>query len=143
MRPSFPSPLGRFATRHWSTYSLTLFLDRLQNFQTTNEGDQITIRKLPAVEFQSRDRQIRPSLPIWVSLDSSAALARRTQPLFQTRSLSTASMSPAHHDRFALEGVSSAAGLLRSWNPLRLQRVRWPDQPRQASSAPPMRSLWT
>ena len=44
------------------------------------------IRKLPEVAFSSRDRQISESaLPIWVSLDSSAGLMRRTQPLFQTR----------------------------------------------------------
>ncbi len=74
-----------FATRHWSTYSLAIFFDRLQNFQSTNDGDQITIRKLPAVSFQSRDRQIFRNLPVWVSMDSSAALAQRTQPLFQSR----------------------------------------------------------
>jgi hypothetical protein len=73
-------------TKQWSTYSLDLVFARIDNFQSTEKGDAIVIRKLPELQFSSRDRQISEKvLPIWVSLDSSAGLLRRTQPLFQTR----------------------------------------------------------
>jgi len=75
-----------FASRKWSAYSLNVVFERTENYQTSAPGDRIVIRKLPSVEFQSRDRRIsRRILPVWVSLDSSAALVRRNQPLFQTR----------------------------------------------------------
>jgi LPS-assembly protein len=75
-----------YITKQWSTYSLDLVLQRIDNFQSIQPGDSVIIRKLPELEFSSRDRQISHSaLPVWVSLDSSAGLLRRTQPLFQTR----------------------------------------------------------
>lgn len=75
-----------FATRKWSSYTLHVAFDQMVNYQTTAPGDRIKLRKLPSVEFNSRDRQIsRRVLPVWVSLDSSAALVRRNQPLFETR----------------------------------------------------------
>ncbi len=75
-----------YVSRHWSSYGLNIVFDRLQNFQTVEPGDHIVIRKLPSIEFASRDRLLSDRiLPIWVSFDSSASLVRRTQPLFQTR----------------------------------------------------------
>src|SRR5262249_534200 len=75
-----------YITKQWSTYNLDLVLQRIDNFQSIQPGDSVIIRKLPELDFSSRDRQISHSaLPIWVSLDSSAGLLRRTQPLFQTR----------------------------------------------------------
>jgi len=75
-----------FAGRHWSSYGLNFVFQRHENFQSTQPGDAIVIRKLPLVEFSSRPRQVwRRALPVWVSLDSSAGLMRRKQPLFQTR----------------------------------------------------------
>ena len=75
-----------FITKQWSTYSADLVFQRIDNFQSIEKGDSVIIRKLPEVEFSSRDRQISEAvLPIWVSLDTSAGLLRRTQPLFQTR----------------------------------------------------------
>lgn len=75
-----------YVTRNWSSYGLNLLFRRSENFQSTEEGNKIAIRKLPAVEFNIRDRQVnRKVLPVWVSLDSSFGFLRRNQPLFQTR----------------------------------------------------------
>jgi LPS-assembly protein len=85
-----------FVEKHWSSYGLSLAFARLENIQNTGEYDpeskqylpdeKIVIRKLPELAFVSRDRQIwRRGLPVWVSLESSAGLVRRNQPLFQTR----------------------------------------------------------
>lgn len=76
-----------FVTKNWSHYGLNFIYESSQNFQSTAEGDVINIRKLPAVEFLVRDKEItRKVLPVWVSLDSTAGFLRRDQPLFQTRS---------------------------------------------------------
>ena len=73
-------------SKHWSTYDLDLVASRTENFQSTAEGDSIVIRKLPELEFASRDKQISEKvLPVWISFESSAGLLRRSQPLFQTR----------------------------------------------------------
>jgi LPS-assembly protein len=74
-----------YITRHWSTFSFNGVFSNNEIFQSTVPDDKITIRKLPSLEFSSRDRQISYSFPIWVSFESSVALMRRTQPLFQTR----------------------------------------------------------
>lgn len=75
-----------FIGKHWSSYALNLVFERVENYQSTEGRDRVVVRKLPSLEFSSRDRQInRKTLPIWVSLESSAALVRRNQPLFQTR----------------------------------------------------------
>jgi LPS-assembly protein len=75
-----------YVTKQWSNYSLDLVVQRIDNFQSTAQGDSVIIRKLPEVAFSARDRQISETvLPVWVSLDSSAGLLQRTQPLFQTR----------------------------------------------------------
>jgi LPS-assembly protein len=75
-----------YITRQWSTYSLDLVFQRIDNFQSIQKGDSVIIRKLPELAFSSRDRQVADKvLPVWVSLDATAGLLRRTQPLFQTR----------------------------------------------------------
>ena len=84
-----------FVNRNWSTYTVDVVFARLENFQQgevpiTSPGaasphyvtDAVTIRKLPEVEFGSRDRQIWDSVPIWFSFDSSAGLLFRSQPVF-------------------------------------------------------------
>ena len=51
--------------------------------------DKVVIRKLPEVEFLSRERQvIAGAVPVWFSLESSAGFLDRTQPDFQTRGFS-------------------------------------------------------
>jgi LPS-assembly protein len=73
-------------SKHWSTYDFDAVFARTDNFQSLAKGDSIVIRKLPEVEFGSREKQISEKiLPIWVSFDGSAGLLQRSQPLFQTR----------------------------------------------------------
>ncbi|MGH9672572.1 MAG: LPS assembly protein LptD, partial [Bryobacteraceae bacterium] len=73
-------------SRHWDGLAFHTVFERSENFQSSEAGDKIVIRKMPSVEFSSRDRRISArALPVWVSLESSAALVRRNQPLFQTR----------------------------------------------------------
>jgi len=73
-------------SKHWSTYVFDVAFDRDENFENTNPADTILIRKLPEVDFLSRDRQIVGGvLPVWFSLDSSIGLLDRYQPGFQTR----------------------------------------------------------
>jgi LPS-assembly protein len=74
-----------FITKHWSTFNFDSVFSRLQNFQSTLPNDTIVIRKLPEVDFSSRDHQISDKVPIWISFDSSAGLLYRSQLLFQTR----------------------------------------------------------
>ncbi len=73
-------------SRDWSTYHLNFVVTRQENFQSAAPGDTILIRKLPQVEFDSRDRELtRKVLPVWVSWNTSLGLLRRSQPLYQTR----------------------------------------------------------
>jgi len=77
-----------YLTKHWSSFGANIVFDRDQVFQigTGNVEDSIVIRKLPEIQFLSRERQISEKvLPIWVSFESSAGLLRRQQPLFATR----------------------------------------------------------
>jgi LPS-assembly protein len=75
-----------FVTKHWSSYDFNAVFARNEIFLSTEPGDKIVIRRLPELEFRSRDRQVtRRVLPVWVSLESAAGMMRRNQPLFQTR----------------------------------------------------------
>jgi LPS-assembly protein len=75
-----------YLAKDWSTYHLNFVFQEQENFQSTNPGDTISIRRLPEAEFVSRPREISHKvLPFWISWDTSAALMRRTQPLYQTR----------------------------------------------------------
>ena len=73
-----------YVTRHWSDFGFQLVAQRHVNFQSIAPNDEIVLRKLPEVQFITREHEIR-KLPVWVSLDSSYGLERRSQPLFQTR----------------------------------------------------------
>jgi LPS-assembly protein len=75
-----------FVDKHWASYAINLVLDRDVEFQSTTPDDKIVIRKLPEVEFLSRDQQILGgALPVYFSFDSTAGFYDRTQPTFQTR----------------------------------------------------------
>jgi LPS-assembly protein len=74
-----------FVSKHWSWYDLNAVFARNEIFLSTDPGDHIVIRKLPEIQFRSRDRQVTRRLPLWLSLESAAGLLRRDQPLFQTR----------------------------------------------------------
>jgi LPS-assembly protein len=71
-------------TRHGNDTSLNIVAQRNVNFQSTQPDDEIVIRKLPEVQFITREHAIR-NWPLWFSLDSSDGLERRNQPAFQTR----------------------------------------------------------
>ena len=86
-----------FLNKSWSTYTFDAVFARLENFQsievqTTDPvtGDfgyihnAVTIRKLPEAEFSSRDRRVWKGLPLWFSMDSSAGLLYRDEPVFNT-----------------------------------------------------------
>jgi LPS-assembly protein len=73
-----------FVTKHWKDYGFNLVAQRNVNFQTDQSGDTVVIRKLPEAQFTMREHELG-DLPVWISLDSSYGLQRRTQPLFQTR----------------------------------------------------------
>jgi LPS-assembly protein len=73
-----------FITKQWSTFSFDSVFSRLELFQSTTPGDTVIIRKLPDVEFSSRDRQIWDNLPIWFSFGSSAGFLDRSEPSFNT-----------------------------------------------------------
>ncbi len=96
-----------FVEKQWRGNNVQVILARSQNFQTAAEGDSITVRKLPQVEYTRRDTQIWKKLPVWVSLESSAGLVRRNQPLFQTRQfVERADVSPRISTAFRVAGFS-------------------------------------
>lgn len=71
--------------KDWSYYHINALFSQQETFQIVSTEDKISIRKLPQIEFNSRDQRIAKDVPIWVSWDTSAGLLRRTQPLYQTR----------------------------------------------------------
>jgi LPS-assembly protein len=84
-----------FANKNWSSFTVNAIFARLENFQSTeisitSPGDSsphyvtnaVTIRKLPEVEFTSRNRRIVDRLPFYFSFESSAGLLYRSQPVF-------------------------------------------------------------
>jgi len=86
-----------FIDKNWSTFTLDTVASRTQNFQTseiavtdptTNQvsyvADAVTIRKLPEVQFSSRDHDIVTvdGLPLWFSFESSSGLLFRSEPFF-------------------------------------------------------------
>ena len=74
-----------FLARHWSSFGLDIVADRDEQFEDVGPQDKIIIRKLPEVDFLSRDRQILSGpLPVWFSMTSSAGFLDRTQPEFET-----------------------------------------------------------
>jgi LPS-assembly protein len=52
----------------------------LENFLSITSGDTVIIRKYPELDFTSRDHQIFPDLPIWISWDTSAGMLGRSNP---------------------------------------------------------------
>jgi LPS-assembly protein len=74
-----------YVSKHWSSFDLNFIATRVENFISSAADDKVSLRRLPAVEFRTRDRQITDRiLPVWVSFDSSASLLRRHQSSFET-----------------------------------------------------------
>lgn len=75
-----------YLTRHWSSYGLNLVVERNQEFQSVAPDDYVIIRRLPELQFTSREHQVwDKAIPVWISMESSAGLLHRTEPDFQTR----------------------------------------------------------
>jgi LPS-assembly protein len=83
-----------FLNKNWSSYEFYTVVERQQDFQsleytvtnpitgkTTTESNAVIIRKLPEVDFSSRDQQVK-DLPLWYSFQSSAGFLSRSQPYF-------------------------------------------------------------
>ena len=83
-----------FANKDWSGYSLNVILDRTENFQTVEVAipststnyvaNAVVIRKLPELDFSSRDQPVAGNLPFWFSWDASGGLLSRSEPYFNT-----------------------------------------------------------
>ncbi len=97
-----------FVSKNFSTFSFNASLLRNEHFQSVAHGENVVIRKLPGIEFNSRQRQIGPeSLPLWFSFDSSLDLISRTQRKFQTRRfVQRAMFFPRISGRFDLKGFT-------------------------------------
>jgi LPS-assembly protein len=74
-------------SKNVSTFSMNVSLLRDENFQDVLQSDdKVILRKLPSLEFNSRDHQLFDGpVPLWFSLDSSFGLVSRTQRSFQSR----------------------------------------------------------
>ncbi|HYZ86272.1 MAG TPA: LPS assembly protein LptD [Bryobacteraceae bacterium] len=94
-----------YVTKHWSSFGLNAVVERNENFQNVEEiiveqaaeaeggtltrvqrvENRIVIRKLPSLEFLSRDRPLlNKNLPVWISFRSSGGLVSRSQKEFRT-----------------------------------------------------------
>ena len=82
-------------SKYWETYGLNFVASRIETFQWPTaesfpfvfnpSSNKASLRKLPSVEFNSRDRQISDRvLPVWVAWTSSASLLRRHERTFTT-----------------------------------------------------------
>jgi LPS-assembly protein len=75
-----------FVTRHWSDFGFSLAAQQNVDFQSTQPGDEVLIRKLPEAQFTMREHEFDVrNWPFWVSFDSTTGLLRRSQSSFQTR----------------------------------------------------------
>jgi LPS-assembly protein len=91
-----------FINKNLGTFTFDAVFSRLQNYEnleeqvfdpatgeTRKQSDAVIIRKLPEVEFGSRDHQIFGNLPLWFSFDSSAGLLERSEPFIQYNASAT------------------------------------------------------
>lgn len=94
-------------SKHWDSFALNVAYGRDVNFQSTNPGDRILIRRLPEVQFLSRERQLFEKIPLWFSLDASLGLMHRDQPEFQTRQyMDRINIAPRLMTAFSWKGFS-------------------------------------
>ncbi len=97
-----------FVSKNFSSYSLNVSLLRSEHFQSVARDDNVVIRKLPAIEFNSSPKPLGPrSLPLWLSFDSSLDLISRTQRSFQTqRFVQRAMFFPRVSSRLSFKGFT-------------------------------------
>jgi LPS-assembly protein len=72
-----------FVSRNQKGYSLNLYAQRYQNFQSTLANDNIQILHIPSLEFGSIDRKVGASKFYW-NFDAEAAGLARREPSFAT-----------------------------------------------------------
>lgn len=96
-----------FLTKHWSTFDINIVADTDTQFQSVAPDDKITIRKLPEVEFGSREYNLaNPLLPLWFSMSSSAGLFHRSEPDYSTgATVDRIDFSPRLTTAFPLFGI--------------------------------------
>jgi LPS-assembly protein len=75
-----------FLNKDWSTYTFDTAIERKQDFTTEYFADpnSVVIRKLPEVDFSSRDHRVAEDLPVWYSFNSSFGMLSREEPIFGT-----------------------------------------------------------
>ncbi len=97
-----------FISKNFSAYSFNASLLRNVQFQSVARDNNIVIRKLPAIEFNGRQRRFGPdSVPLWFSFNSSLDLISRTQRSFQTRRFVQRGMFfPQVSSRLSLKGFT-------------------------------------
>ena len=100
-------------------YTLSIVFQREQLFESltvpslNQPPNQVIIQKLPSIEFTSRDRElVRGPAPVWVSLNSSAGLLTRSDPLdnpanpLNTGALGRLNVAPRVMTEFNFKGFS-------------------------------------
>jgi len=71
--------------KHWDGFAFDFVAERDEDFEDVLPADKIIVKKLPEIDFLSRDRQILDGIvPVWFSLQSSAGFLDRSAPGFQT-----------------------------------------------------------
>ncbi len=102
-----------YVSKNFGYDTLNVDVSRNENFESTNSGDFVIIRKLPEVEFLGRDRQVASGeLPLWFSFDSSIAAFHRVQPtsepgFYETNQFTPrGDLEPSITSAFHWQGVS-------------------------------------
>ena len=75
-----------FLTKSYKGFFFNGVADRYQNFQSTNDGDVITIVRAPGIEINSVDHKIGSS-PLYWSFNGTAQGMERSEPGFKTDGL--------------------------------------------------------
>ena len=84
-------------SKYWDSFAINLVAYRIETFQwptaetfpyASSETNKLSLRKLPSLEFNSRDRQLSERvLPVWVSWNSTMSFLRRHELAFSTAQL--------------------------------------------------------
>jgi LPS-assembly protein len=84
-----------YVSKNFGYNTLNIDVSQNENYESTNSGDYVIIRKLPEVEYEGRDRQIASGdVPLWFSFDSSIATFHRVQPTSEPGFFETSQFTP-------------------------------------------------
>ena len=71
-----------FVTKHWADYGVTFVAQQNVNYLQNDNDAHISVRKLPEADFVTREHEFDIlKWPFWFSMDSSAGLLARSEPL--------------------------------------------------------------